>query len=148
MDALQSRIETWPLVYNEMTGRPGAVLVNPPPLQFEQLRPTTGSTRSLQSKAGSKCCLQSHTFTSIDLEFALCVFTVLFFFHPGIRLAGRVPRCDQGFFGVGCRITARSGRFLTPLSCKACVLWKFSGSALAERNTGSVCLQYVAFAMT
>lgn len=36
--------------------------------------------------------------------------------------AGRVLRCDQGFFGVGCCITAWSGRFLTPLSCKACVV--------------------------
>ena len=77
MDALQSRIETWPLVYNEMTGRPGAVLVNPPPLQFEQLRPTTGSTRSLQSKAGIKrlsCVLVCDVLYTVPLELFDSVF--------------------------------------------------------------------------
>ena len=45
--------------------------------------------------------------------------------------AGRVPRCDQGFFGVGCCITARSGRRWCRRrrrrSPAKLVQWKFSG---------------------
>lgn len=54
--------------------------------------------------------LQQRTCTRLTrIYFVACHATSLFF-HPGYPTAGRVLRWDQGFFGVGCCITARSGR--------------------------------------
>lgn len=68
-------------------------------------------------------------------------------FHPGIRQLVRSRSAITVSLVYGAA-SLHEAAVVVPVSSNARVQWKFSGSALAEPNTSSICLLYVAFAVT